>query len=278
MASAGDQIIAAILADIKAGTLKLPVLPEVAVQVRRMVDDDNSAAAEIASVISKDASLSTRLLQVSNSPFYQGTAEITSVHMAVARLGRRQVRNLVTSLLMQNLFETKNALIKKEMVKMWEHNSKVAALTLVLASRFTTLNRDQALLAGLIHDVGKLPVMTYAERFPELLQDVSVLNQVGSRIHCPVGRIIMKTWKLPDELVAVAGEHENIGRDSVILDYADLVIIANAYCHRDTEHELSEVDWHSMPALHKLGLNGDNVITAIESAEEEAQHAYAMMG
>jgi len=108
MASAGDHVISAILADIKGGKLKLPVLPEVATQVRRMVDNDNSSSAELADLISRDATLATRLLQVSNSAFYGGSTEIITAHMAVARLGRRQVRNLVTSLVMQNLFTTKH--------------------------------------------------------------------------------------------------------------------------------------------------------------------------
>jgi len=153
----------------------------------------------------------------------------------------------------------------------------VAALTLVLASRFTTLSKDHALLAGLLHDIGKLPVMTYAERFPELLADPKVLAEVSTRIHCPVGRIIMKTWKLPEELVAVAAEHENVTRDSPMLDYTDLVIIANIFSHRDSDHALAAVDWNTVPAIKKLGLTGETAVEAIGMAEDEVQSVYNIM-
>ncbi len=94
-----------ILADLENGTLMLPTLPEVALKVREVVDEPDVTAAQLAEIIITDAALSTRLLKVANSALYRGRIPTETIQNAVSRLGLTLVRNLVTSLVMEQMFQ-----------------------------------------------------------------------------------------------------------------------------------------------------------------------------
>lgn len=151
--------------------LTLPTLPEVALKVRDAVENEQSSANQIAEIIASDAALSARLLQVANSPLYRGRVTIDNLQMAVARLGVRLVRSLVVSLIMQQIFQATNDLLDAKFRQVWEESVQIAAISRVLASNVDHLDKEQAMLAGLIHNIGALPVLAMAESHEELLQD-----------------------------------------------------------------------------------------------------------
>jgi len=144
--------------------LTLPTLPEVALRVRDAVESDNSSASKVADIIATDTALSARLLQVVNSPLYRGRNHIDNLQMAVARLGTRLVRSLVVSLIMQQIFQATSDLLDQRFRKLWEESVQIAAISRVLAQGLRHLDKEQALLAGLIHNIGSLPILTMAEQ------------------------------------------------------------------------------------------------------------------
>jgi HD-like signal output (HDOD) protein len=266
-----DKFITSLLDDITHNRLVLPSLPEVALKVRKLADDPYSPAEKIAKIISTDAALSARLLQISNSVFFKGLNPVENVRTAVVRLGGVCVRNVVTSLVMDQLYNVKqSAAVKSQLHKLWVHSTRVAAISQVFARRFTSLNADEALLAGLIHDIGTLPILSRAADFPEMLKNPAALNNVIENMHQDLGKLILEDWHFPENLTNVAAEHEDISRDlAPIPDYTDIVIVANMHSYLGQKNCQKRFDWENVPALKKLGLTPEQSISALGEAKTE---------
>lgn len=264
------EFLEGLVEDIQHNRIVLPTLPEVANKVREIVDDQNANAEVITRVISADAALAARMLQVANSPLMRGRSEITDLKMAVTRLGNKLVRNLVTSLVMEQLYHSKSAILKKYMRKIWLHSTQVAAISYVFAERYTKLEPDQAMLAGLVHEIGALPIIKRFEQNLQLLKQDGFLEKTISDHHITIGRAIMELWNFPEELITVVVEHESLERyHSDDVDYADIVMIANLHSYMGTDHPYTKLNWTKIPAFKKLGLTPKESIEALEKARDD---------
>lgn len=258
--------------------LPLPTLPEVVREVRAVMEDEDADCRRVAEVIGTDPGLTARLLAVVNSPLYRGQGRIESVPQAVTRLGTGLVRNLVLSLVLRQLFQCSHRLTAARAENVWHHSVQVAALSRVLAQRFSRLDADLAMLAGLIHDIGALPILSYAERHPELAADGGLLDHILERLHPWTGSALLERWALDPQLVLAAGGHENLDYDhDGDADLLDVVIVANLQVHLGTDHPLGAVDWRPVPAVARLGLNPEvSVIDIPDIAEAQAATARAL--
>lgn len=272
-----EQILEGFLEDLHQSRLILPTLPEVALKVRDAVESDKASAGAIAKIISMDAALSARLLQVCNSPLYRTRRSVDDLQTAVARLGNIQVRNLVSSLVMQQMFQATSDVLDKKMRTAWEHSTNVASISYVLASA-AGIPKDQALLAGLIHDIGALPIIVHAEDIQELRDNKVLLDNVIKKLHTMIGEKILKDWQFPQSLVDVAAQHENLQRDpETEIDYVDVVIVANLQSYIGTDHPYNDLDWSTIPAFQRLGIEPEINIVDIEENQESLQEVKSML-
>ncbi|MBI3772700.1 MAG: HDOD domain-containing protein [Gammaproteobacteria bacterium] len=266
------KLLTKFLDDINNNRISLPTLPEVAMKVREVVQNPESTAAQISVILGSDPVLSARLLQIANSAMYRPAKPIENLQNAIARLGNTVVRNLITSMVMENIYQGQaNSDLNKLLKKLWLHSTKVAAISHVLARKFTKLKPDQAMLGGLIHDIGVIPIYTEAANIPELLADESLLDSIAGKMHILVGTSILDEWNFPQELIAVVAEHEDLERDSGgnTVDYVDIVTVANLHSYLGSQHRLAKHDWSTIPAFKKLGLTPEESIQAMEEAQEE---------
>ena len=228
----------------------------------------------VAKVITSDTALSARLIQISNSPLLRASRSIDSVEAAITRMGSTMTRNLVTSIAMEQMFQATSDVTDQRLRVLWEHSTQVAAISHALCKQFTQRKPDEALLAGLIHDIGALPIITRAEDVPELLDDEYLLDNVIQKAHSIIGEAILKKWNFPADMIAVAAEHENITRSHAgPADYLDLVIVANLESYVGSNHSHSKVDFNTVPAFSKLGLEPDVNVVDIEGASEMIEAA-----
>lgn len=274
-----DEFYSQLLKDIQTNQLVLPTLPEVALRVRDTVENEDVSAKEVASVISTDAALSARLIQVANSPMYRGSKQIEDIQTAVARLGFTTTRDIVTGLVMQQMFQATSEVTDKRLRHIWEHSTQVASISQVLCSQFTRLKKDHALLAGLVHDIGALPILVAAEDMPELLEDEAALDKLIEELHPRLGKIILESWHFLPEISAVAAEHEDLTRNSGDeIDYVDLVQVANLQSYIGSDNPLARIDFDSVPACVKLGLGGDVNVIDMDGFEEIEDIQKSLMG
>lgn len=269
-----DRLYSIILNDLENGTLILPTLPEVALKVRDVVDDPNASAFQLSEVITTDAALSARLLKVANSALYRGRVPVESVQMAIARLGLTMVRNLVTSLVMEQMFQPTSSVMDSRLRDLWEHSTKVAAISQVLANKQTGIRTDEAMLAGLIHDIGVLPILMRAEDYPELMKDNNRLDVLIENLHARIGAAILRDWQFSDTMVNVAAEHENLNYNSGPEgpDLVDVVQVANLQSYFDTDKALDPHERTRVMSFEKLGVDtGLSVVELDENSEEYAE-------
>jgi len=259
-----DKFYIALLDDLKKQKLVLPTMPEVALKVRDAVSDEDASSKQIADVISLDPAISARMIQVANSPLLRGSQKTDTVEQAINRMGHSLVKSMVITMAMEQVFKASNPLTKKYMQDIWTQSTQVASIASAMASHFTKLKPDQAMLAGLLHNIGALPIITRAEEIPALMQNEEIFASLLERLSGPVGTSIMKSWNFPDELSIIANEHNNYNYDSETIDYVDVVIVAKLQNLAGTDHPDAQIDWNNVPSFCKLGLAGDSEVLEIE--------------
>ena len=257
--------------------LVLPTLPEVALKVREAAEDPNVGIPQISKVIGNDAALTARIIKVVNSPLLRSNKEITDLQMAVARLGINYTCNLATGLAMEQMFQATSDVVDRKMREVWNKSTEIAGICHVLCRHYTRLMPDQATLAGLVHQIGVLPILTYAEEHNELLADSISLNHVIEQIHPIIGDKILRTWEFPEPIAMVPSQYLNFSRDSAKVDYVDIVQVATLQSYLGSEHPYTQLDWSQIPAFAKLGLDPDVDMQADEDLSAAMEAATSML-
>lgn len=236
--------------EIRDNRLILPSLPEIATQVREMTARSDCTSDELAQVISRDPAMSARLLKVANSSALRGGAPINTVRNAVARLGLKLVRSLITQLSILQLLSTERD--KQQTRAFVESGLRIGGICHALAEPHAHLDSEQAMLAGLVHDIGKIPLRQYMAKVQKLQDNAPLGQEVYLRMHPPIGAFLLESWKFPPELVQVAAEHEQLTRDpGPEPDYTDLVIAANIEYYGTESGRYSELELSRVPAVVK---------------------------
>jgi HD-like signal output (HDOD) protein len=276
MSEITEQIRGEIIEAIENDRLVLPTLPEVALQVRETAADPDVDVKKLGAVITNDAALTARIIKVANSPLLRARNPIEDLKMAVMRLGISYTANLATGLAMEQMFQATSDVVDKYMRDVWQRSTEVAGISHVLCRHYTNLKPDQATLAGLVHKIGILPILTYAEDNRKLLRDINLLDETIADIHPQIGRKILQSWDFPEELQLVPEEHMNFARQVNQVDYADIVMVANLQSYIGTDHPLTQMDWSPISAFNRLGLDPEINTHEVEdlSADMEAAMAF----
>ncbi len=264
--------------DIASNKIVLPTLPEVALKVRDAASLESTTAHQLADIVATDTALSARLLQIANSPLYRARHEIENIQIAITRLGNRVIRSLVTSLVMQQMYQPTSQALDQQFRQTWEHSISIAAICRALSSMRKNLDPEQAMLAGLIHQIGKLPILTMAENMPELANNEAKLNEYLETLHPQVGKMIMENWAFPEALKKVPSDYVDFQRNPAPeADYVDVVIVAHLQSYIGSDRPEGSLDLSSVPAFGKLGLAPEVEVLEIEGISEEIEHAQNIM-
>lgn len=278
--SENRQLLFDIYADLRNNKLVLPSMPDVAIRIRKLIDN-GSDIRTIGRAVVADPSIAAKLLRASNSVLYRGTTLCNTPSASIIRLGLRTTRQLIMSFTVRELFKVQNAILRSLMDEVWRHSVDVAALCYVLAKHTPNLNSEEALLAGLLHDIGMIPIITYAEKYPRVATDPNIINEAAKELRGEIGGVILKKWNFPDEVVTAARKGWDFSRDSSgSPDYCDLVIAAKLHSFIGTSRAKNLPDFEHIPALHKLGLDHGGPASSLkilEEAKEQIAEARALV-
>ena len=266
-----------IITAIKNDQLVLPTLPEVALKVREVADDPDADIEKLTNVIGNDAALSARIIRVANSPLLRASRAIEDLRTALMRLGIQYTCNIATGLAMEQMFQATSDLVDMRMRDVWSRSSEVAGISHVLCKHYTRLRPDQATLAGLVHKIGVLPILTYAEDHPALLKDSLTLDAVIDHLHAPVGDLILKTWGFPEEIAHIPTQHINFTRDIPKADYGDVVTVAMLQSYLGTDSPMGRVDYTKVKAFDRLKLDPNMHISESEDLSGEMEAAMSLL-
>ncbi len=274
-----EKHITKLINDIQAHKITLPSLPEVAVKVRKFVDDPDMGIAQLSKAISADPALSARLLQVANSPFFRCMTPSSNLNNAISRLGGMCVRNIVTSLVMAQLYKTNiSGPIKGYMKDLWEHSTNVAAYSNVIARNFTMLDAEEAMLTGLVHSIGALPILTSASADEELSQDFDTVVDLVTEFHTDIGKITLEEWGFPENMIAAVSEHEDLDRKHEgEPDLTDVVTVSSLHATLGKKNKPPSRPWDEIPAFKALKLTPEESIDAMMEAQDEIKEIQKLL-
>jgi HD-like signal output (HDOD) protein len=261
----------------KNGKLKLPSQPGIAMRIAKVVRDSNTDSHDIARVIQADPTVAGRLISVVNSAAYRGRAPIDNLPDAVTRLGRNVTHNLVISFALSGLFETRSHTLNDLMSVAWKHASYVAAICHELGRVTPGLSADNALLCGLVHDIGILPIINLARRQSELAENPRLLHLIIHRLKGEIGAVVLHEWGFPAGFIQAAEHAEDWLQDiNDAPGYVDLVVLAqlHAYIGSKSMQQLPRLDL--VPAFHKLALGRLTPRYSLQILEHARQNIQAL--
>ncbi len=267
--------------DIRHNRLQLPSLPDTALKIRRVISRDDLSVVELARLISEDPALTVKLVHVANSPFYRGFRAIESCEDAVIRLGITTTADLVTIYTMREMFKSRHPQLQQRYATLWAHVTEIGALAYVLAKMTPGLKPDQAMLAGIVHDIGAIPVIMYADSHKALVDDPGALEDLIGELQAEIGSELLRQWGFPDSIADAAlhaddFSHESGGEHATC---CDAVIVAQ---------------WHALigrpgvdlppleqvPALRKLAkgtLKPNKSLQVLQMAQQEIDELKALL-
>jgi len=266
---------------IKEDRMELPSMPDIALRIAKVIYDRNSDSHAIATVVQADPTIAARIISVVNSAAYRGKQTIDNLPDAVTRLGRSATHNLVISFALGKLFRSRSKHLQQRMFKLWQHASYVAPICHELARVTPGLEPDQALLCGLLHDIGALAILGAARSKPELSENPALLDQVIDHLKAEVGAMVLRKWAFPDYFVQAALHAEDWMEDtSDFPDYVDLVVVAQLHAYVGTTRMESLPRLDLVPAFHKLALGKltpRHSIGIMDNAKEHIRELRALL-
>jgi HD-like signal output (HDOD) protein len=260
--------------------LRLPSLPDVALKLKEAMRQDIGVK-DAAEIIHMDPPIVTKLIQVANSALYATGLPITNCNDAISRIGLNATRNLVMSISLKQLFNSANPELMKMMQALWKNSLYVSSLSFVLAQESKVINPEDALLAGLIADIGALPLLHFAE---QLAYELPTFDELETSIHylrAPVGALVLHTLGFSEQLSNIPRHAENWLYDSgPAITVEDIVILAKLHSYFGAGKARGLPYINSVPAYSKLKdgvLNPDFSLNVLNKAQNRINAAMRML-
>lgn len=228
-------LLVSLLKKLKDDALVLPTLPEVAMRVQEVVGRSDASLKQVAEVIGQDAAISARIIKVANSALYSRGVPAESINSAVSRIGLIQIKSIATSVAMEQLFISTNEMVWEVMDEVWRTSIDVTAAACSMLQMYnkrhssSRLNFDTLTLAGLVHNIGALPVLTEAEAQPHLFTSIDQLRALVRKMQGPLGRAVLKSWDFSTEVMEVVERWADLPYLPDHVTYLDFIRAAAFY-------------------------------------------------
>ena len=257
----------------------LPSLPEMALHIQSALSEEDLSISKLSGILQSDPAITTRILKVSNSAIFGNNQNITSIKKAIAQIGLDAVRAIVISVVLRDLFKPESALIKKTMARYYENSIRIGVISYVLARGITGYNRDHAFLAGLLHDIGVIPLLVVADIHPELSHQTGHLDSIIEPLKGKVGSMLLKKWEFDEGLCDVAEHAHDWQWQSAesSFDYVGLVQIALMHSSLVGGEKIKGPPLCDIPAFKKLGLDKINPVEDLQKLKEVTKRVTDMI-
>jgi HD-like signal output (HDOD) protein len=253
----------------------LPGVPQIVTRLQQLLSDPDVSIPQIVPVINYEPILVGRVLQMGNSAALNPTRRmVTDLKTAVTRVGFTLLRSASLAYALRQVSQAHSVKdIRPHLEALWERSAWTAAVSYVIARKFTRVNRDLAFLAGLMHGVGKLFILTRAAHYPFVLRDRTKYGSILRKWHTPFAKGILTGWKVNDDVIEAVGQYEILNRE-VVGDEPDLTdILATSYLvvgHTGRMQDLS-MTVEKIASFSRLRLDLMAVEETLEQAKEEIE-------
>jgi putative nucleotidyltransferase with HDIG domain len=258
----------------------LPAMPVVATKVMQLVEDENVTAAELARIVASDPAVAARIMKISNSPLYGCQRQNQTLPGAIMLMGFNTLKSLVVVAYLKDVFKPVGLMEKM----LWEHSFGSGLAARLIAGDNREINPEEAFLAGLLHDIGKLIMYNHdPEKFQMVIEryynDGVSFEDAEKTIypytHAELGGCVLKKWNFPDVLVNAVTQHHTFACSDTEERYQQnmtaVACLANLFCLKlgiGERAPRTELDLTEAPATRQLNLDNDRLELLLERFTE----------
>lgn len=228
-AQADFRFVTQLAEELNAGEISLPSLPDVVIKLRNLLEQEACDFDRVSRVVQVDPVLVSRLLALANSAYHNAGGDyIDSLDVAISRLGFELVRSTALSLALKQLFLAREHQdIAPYLRNVWQRSMQVAAMSFAVAKHHGRHSLETAFTCGLLHEVGKLYILTRAKAFPGFIDNAAELERVMEDWHPQIGEAIVRSWGFPETLCAAINPDQHlIQRDHGHVELVDVLLVA----------------------------------------------------
>lgn len=281
MSQATFRILEDIAKDLSGDEITFPTFLDITFQVRSALKDPNLNVEQLAKLVGAEPLMSTKIIRMANSVALNPSGrEIADVKNGIIRVGMEAVRTVSFAVAMEQLLCSKQMKPFEDISRrLWEHTAHVAALARVLARKMARINGDEAMFAGLVHDIGVFYLMSRATGFPELVADKAELHALLVGWHDSIGHALLSALGSPEQILLAVQEHETPREITEIRTLSNVLYVANKIANRssswrDPEFADDAVDTSMLDDL----FDAETLAEIIEESEEEVSSLKTALG
>lgn len=265
------RLVEALNVELAGEKIDLPSFPDVAARVRRALTNEEVDVEHVVRIVSAEPALAARLMQLANSAALNpGGRRFADLRSAVSRIGFNMARSAAIAFAMSQLRRAEAyKSVGEALAELWEESVHVAAMSHVVARRFTPLNPDTALLAGLLQNVGRLYLLTRAVKYPGMLADRGAYQRVVAEWHLRIAEAILRNWDITDDIVeAVLASQDPDRTHTGTTDLADVLAVAGALASLPPDPRADDMLFLGMPAARRMNLDTGACGAALAESHE----------
>ncbi len=236
------------------GDVTFPTSFDTAIRLREKLSNEDWTLDEVAVALNAEPLVASRLVGMANSAAYTtGGDEITDVRRAVMRLGMNLVRFTAMTVATQQISHAISETAFKEFSeKLWRHSLRTANAAYVICKHFSSYDPEEALLAGMVHDIGAFYMLYRASQYEELCERPNTVIHMIMQWHDSIGSTLLDTLGMPEKIVEAVREHDQPRTVSAdVLSLKDIIYVANLMSGGASEWRLMDEDFGS-EELNKL--------------------------
>ena len=262
----------ALASELSKGKVDLPSFPDIALRVRKVLADEEVSQEQVVRVVGSEPALAARLMQIANSAALNFTGKpINELRTAINRMGHNMVRSAAIAFAMSQLKKVDSLKgLEKPLDDLWKSSAAVAAMSHAVAKRYSKINPDTGMLAGLLHGIGKLYILTRSSKHQALFADQAVYNQIVRDWHSPVAKALLENWDMAEEIVNAVSDYEDMEREhSGPVDLTDVLTVGNLLAAFKEHPESLEINMHDVAACKRMQIDRASYEKLIDESESE---------
>ena len=255
----------------------LPTIPVVALKVMQLIESEKATAEELARIVASDPAVAARVLKISNSSFYGCRRQIQTLSSAIVVLGFSTLKSLVVAASLKQVYKPYGLTEKM----LWEHSFAAGLAAKIIANQTRAVNEEEAFLAGLFHDIGKI-IMNSLDRgkFQEVMQHCynegvsfgEAERSVYPFSHDEVGACVIKKWNFPEPLTVAIMQHHKLEFDDTddpaLVNLSAVTALADLFCLKlgiGVREPREDIDLAGSKAGQMLKLSEEKASAMLES-------------
>ncbi|MDZ4316181.1 MAG: HDOD domain-containing protein [Azonexus sp.] len=259
------------------GDINFPICMDAAILIRNTLKDPFANLERVSRIVSFEPLISSKLLRLANSVSYNPAGRVISdLSTAISRLGFDVVRTTSLAVAMDQMLKSRNLANFDQIGQgFWAHSIQVSAISRVLARRLGRINPDEAMLAGLVHDIGIFYLLYRAAEYPEYRRDQTATFELLRGWHESIGESLLHILGLPENITTAVREHHQLINVETPCTVRDVLYFANLLADSDPQLLGGDSD---AAEIASRAADRERYIDLVKEAEDDIRELRSALG